>query len=133
MAQPIKVKGIVIRQVNYGDYDKYAHGADGAFGQDLCQRPGRSEHKEQKQSRDGALCYSEFVLTGRAARSISLSQAECIEELLPPSGRLRGACARDIYGGRCRPPGAGGYGRNGPAPAETAFSCSRTKGQTIII
>lgn len=79
MAQPIKVKGIVIRQVNYGDYDKMLTVLTEPLGKISVSARGVRSIKSKNRAATELLCYSEFVLTGPRGEVYNLSQAECIE------------------------------------------------------
>lgn len=88
MAQPIKVKGIVIRQVNYGDYDKMLTVLTEPLGKISVSARGVRSIKSKNRAATELLCYSEFVLTGPRGEVFNLSQAECIESFY----RLRDDC-----------------------------------------
>lgn len=79
MAQPIKVKGIVIRQVNYGDYDKMLTVLTESMGKISVSARGVRSMKSKNRAATELLCYSEFVLTGPKGEVYNLSQAECVE------------------------------------------------------
>lgn len=94
MAQPIKVKGIVIRQVNYGDYDKMLTVLTESLGKISVSAKGVRSIKSKNRVSSELLCYSEFVLTGPRGEVYSLSQAECIESFY----KLRDDCVKLALG-----------------------------------
>ncbi len=79
MAEPIKVKGLVIRQVNYGDYDKMLTLLTGDMGKISVSARGVRSMKSKNRAACELLCFGEFVLSPPKGEVYSLSSAECIE------------------------------------------------------
>ncbi len=79
MAQPIKVKGIVIRQVPYGDYDKMLTVLTESLGKISVSAKGVRSMKSKNRASSEILCYGEFVLSSPRGDVYTLKSAECIE------------------------------------------------------
>ncbi len=79
MSEPIKVKGLVIRQVNYGDYDKMLTLLTGELGKISVSAKGVRSMKSKNRAASELLCFGEFVLNPPKGEVYSLSSAECIE------------------------------------------------------
>lgn len=94
MAQPIKTKGIVIRQVNYGEYDKMLTVLSDSLGKISVSARGVRGIKNKNRAACELLCYSELVLTPPRGEVYSLSQAECLESFY----HLREDCVKLALG-----------------------------------
>lgn len=94
MAEPIKVKGLVIRQVNYGDYDKMLTLLTGELGKISVSAKGVRSMKSKNRAASELLCFGEFVLNPPRGDVYSLSSAECIESFY----HLRDDCVRLALG-----------------------------------
>lgn len=79
MAEPIKVKGLVIRQVNYGDYDKMLTLLTAELGKISVSAKGVRSMKSKNRAASELLCFGEFILNPPKNEVYSLSSAECIE------------------------------------------------------
>lgn len=79
MAQPIKTKGIIIRQVNYGDYDKMLTCLTEDFGRISVSAKGVRSIKSKKRAACELLCYDELVLSPPRGDVYTLSECSCIE------------------------------------------------------
>lgn len=90
MAQPIKTKGLVIRQVNYGEYDKMLTVLTEQYGKISVSAKGVRSMKSKSRAACEILCYSEFVLAAPRGDVYTLKQAECIESFYG----LRGDCVK---------------------------------------
>ena len=82
MAQPIKVKGLVIRQVNFGDYDKMLTLLTADLGKISVSAKGVRSMKSKNRAASELLCFGEFVLSPPKGDVYSLSSAECIESFI---------------------------------------------------
>ena len=94
MAEPIKVKGLVIRQVNYGDYDKMLTLLTEELGKISVSAKGVRSMKSKNRAASELLCFGEFVLNPPKGDVYSLSSAECIESFY----HLRDDCVRLALG-----------------------------------
>lgn len=94
MAQPIKTRGIVIRQVNYGEYDKMLTVLSESLGKISISAKGVRSIKNKNRAACELLCYSEFVLGAPRGEVYTLSQAECVESFY----HLREDCVKLALG-----------------------------------
>ncbi len=90
MAEPIKVKGIIIRQVSYGDYDKMLTILTKELGKISVSAKGVRSMKSKNRQVSEILCYGEFVLSAPKGEVYSLKSGECIESFF----HLREDCLR---------------------------------------
>lgn len=88
--EPIKTKGLVIRQVNYGDYDKMLTVLTQEYGKISVSAKGVRGMKNKNRAACELLCYDEFVLSLPHGEVYSLKQCECIESFY----KLRLDCVR---------------------------------------
>lgn len=77
--EPIKTKGIVIRQVNYGDYDKMLTVLTYEYGKISVSAKGVRGMKNKNRAACELLCYDEFVLSRPRGEVYGLNQCSCIE------------------------------------------------------
>ena len=94
MAEPVKVKGLVIRQVNFGDYDKMLTLLTAELGKISVSAKGVRSMKSKNRAASELLCFGEFVLNPPKGDVYSLSSAECIESFY----HLRDDCVRLALG-----------------------------------
>ncbi len=90
MAQIIKVRGLIIRQVNYGDYNKMLTVLTGEYGKISVSARGVRSMKHKSRAACELLCFNEFVLTAGRGDVYNLNQCECIESFY----HLRSDCVR---------------------------------------
>lgn len=79
MAQPIKTRGIIIRQINYGDYDKMLTCLTEDYGRISVSAKGVRSIKSKKRAACELLCYDELVLSPPRGEVYTLKECECIE------------------------------------------------------
>lgn len=79
MAEPIKVKGIIIRQVSYGDYDKMLTVLTEDMGKISVSAKGVRSMKSKNRAASEILCYGEFILSAPRGEVYTLKSCECIE------------------------------------------------------
>lgn len=94
MAEPIKLKGLIVRQVNYGEYDKMLTVLTEEYGKISVSARGVRSMKSKNRAACELLCFDEFVLSRTHGEVYSLSQCECIESFF----RLRSDCVRLALG-----------------------------------
>lgn len=76
--QPIKIRGIVVRSTDVGDYNKMLTVLSGEKGRISIWAKGVKSSKSKMAAACSLLCYSEFVVTARGD-NFTLSQATVIE------------------------------------------------------
>lgn len=95
MSQIIKTKGLIIRQVNYGEYDKMLSVLTSDLGKISVSAKGVRSMKNKNRAACELLCFNEFVLTLSGSGEVySLRQCECIESFFG----LRKDCIRLALG-----------------------------------
>lgn len=94
MGEPIKVKGIIIRQVSYGDYDKMLTVLTEELGKISVSAKGVRSMKSKNRVASEILCFGEFILSSQRGEVYTLKSAECIESFF----HLRDDCLKLALG-----------------------------------
>lgn len=94
MAHTLKVRGLIIRQVNYGDYNKMLTVLTEEYGKISVSARGVRSMKNKNRAACDLLCFDEFVLSAARGEVYNLSQCECIENFF----HLQSDCVRLALG-----------------------------------
>ncbi|MDP4132960.1 MAG: DNA repair protein RecO [Bacillota bacterium] len=94
MAQPVKTKGLIIKQINYSDYDKMLTIISEDFGRISVSAKGVRSMKSKSRAACELLCFDEFVLSPGKNDVYTIISCELIESFYS----LRSDCIRLAVG-----------------------------------